>query len=679
MVATAATAGRRAAARRARLVELLEERATASPHGVAYEFVDGDGVVQRLTYAELRARARSLAAAIVAHQKRREGEARPVVLLYPPGLEYVAAVYACFLARAPAVPAYPPEPWRPDLGLPRLTRILERAGEPSVLADEQVAAGLREVAGVDLGPLLVPDGAGADVDLDVLASATGDDVAIVQYTSGSTTAPRGAAVRHRNLDHNIDAIVRSFDLGLQSRGFIWLPPYHDMGLIGGILTPLVVGFPVRLMSPLDFLKRPLAWLQQVSETQATVSGGPNFAYDLCVRRRAEDEWLHGLDLACWRVAFDGAEPIRWRTLVAFARKFEPAGFDASAFYPCYGLAEATLIVSGRHWDGTVFRGRERVAAPRLEDEQAEPLRVSSGPSLPDQELAIVEPGSGRRIGDGEEGELWIHGPSVVDGYWEGGDEDALFGALDGRRFLRTGDLGYLVSDELVVTGRLKDVIVFRGRNYHAADLEQAAVADAPGLRPAAAAFAVEGEHEPQIVIVVEARPSAGDPDDVAAGVRARVLAATGVPLDAVVVGPPGTIPKTSSGKVQRAVCRERFRANAYEGLVVAEGGAAATGQEAAGEAELEDVLGGVAAGVFAAVCGVETCGRDQTLFEIGGDSLRAAEAAAVLEHAFGLPVPVEVVLGTLTPNELAPALLARWRAAGADLEALRERLAEAAA
>jgi acyl-CoA synthetase (AMP-forming)/AMP-acid ligase II len=236
------------------------------------------------------------------------------------------------------------------------------------------------------------------------------------------------------------------------------PPFHDMGLIGGLLTPMAAGFPMRILSPTDFLKAPLWWLGQIGETGTTVTGGPNFAYDLCVRRARTDNAVNGLDLSGWQVAFNGGEPVKQRTLTEFARKFAPAGFRPEAFLPCYGLAEATLMVSCRHWPGT-----------GAGDEP-----VSCGQPVPDQRLAVVDPETGQPVADRAEGEIWIAGPNVTPGYLNGHDEE-MFGTLDGTRFLRTGDLGHLHGGELFITGRAKDVIVYRGVNHHAVDIEAAAL------------------------------------------------------------------------------------------------------------------------------------------------------------------------------------------------------------
>jgi acyl-CoA synthetase (AMP-forming)/AMP-acid ligase II len=525
------------------LTRILAERANATPRTVAYEFVDSGNYVDRLTYGDLHERADRLAANIARHQ----GGARdPVVILHAPGIEYIVALYACFLAGVPAVPAYPPDPGRRDASRARLSRILSDLGAPTVLAGDAVAAeiGTYGVSGARIITRQADEWPGAE-----LPAPTASDIALIQYTSGSSSAPRGVVVRHGHLHHNMRAIARHLHVDQRSRAMIWLPPYHDMGLIGGILTPLFVGFPARLMAPFEFLKRPLEWLRQISDFGATVSGGPNFAYDLCVRAHAREGGVLRADLSRWEVAFNGAEPVRAQTMEAFTRTFASAGFDRKAFFPCYGLAEATLLVSGGHWDG----------------EQPDGLgRVSCGTPLPDQTVIVVDPQTKEPLADGAEGEVWVSGPSVTDGYWGGNGSADLFAERAGRHFLRTGDAGYLSGGRLVVTGRTKDVLVYCGTNYHAADIEQAAVANVPGLRPVAAAFMAERGSKEEIVVVVEAREGTGSRERLAAEVRRRVLAASGLAVSTVVVGPPGTVPRTSSGKVQRPLCRARYVAGEYD-------------------------------------------------------------------------------------------------------------------
>ncbi len=458
------------------LPQILLDRACTQPGQVAYEFLRTGGEIEAITYGRLASAARRLAGQL------RE-DSGPVLILLPPGLGFITAVWGCLLSGRPAVPTYPPGAGGRDRLAARLRSVLADARPTEVIADPFSEELLRTFAPDHSLPTLIAeqDSAAEELPAEEAARITvpaAGDVAIVQYTSGSTGRPKGVVLTHANLIANIRAIADVMELGPWSRSASWLPPYHDMGLIGCILTPVHVGFPVRLMSPLDFLKSPLTWLRQISEVRATATGGPNFAYDLCVRR-ARDNDLRDLDLSSWRVAFNGAEPVRRETLQKFARRFAGNGFRPSAFLPCYGLAEATLIVSGSHWDPAADR-----SSP-----DGRRLHVSCGPVISGSRIAIVA--GGKHLPDGEEGEIWVNGPCVTTGYWHGGGQDGPFGELDGTRFLRTGDLGYLHDGELFVTGRAADVLVHRGVNYHAQDIEDAAVLDNPDVRPVAAAFMVD--------------------------------------------------------------------------------------------------------------------------------------------------------------------------------------------
>jgi len=366
-------------------------------------------------------------------------------------------------------------------------------------------------------------------------------------------------VSHGNLLHNEEMIRRAFGQSADSVIVGWLPLYHDMGLIGNVLQPLYLGARCVLQAPATFLQRPLSWLAAISRYRATTSGAPNFAYDLCVRKIGEEQRA-GLDLASWEVAFNGAEPVRPDTLDRFAAAFAPQGFRRNAFYPCYGLAEATLFVSGGG----------KGAPPVVVAEGARGL-VGCGRPWMDQRLAVVDPESGRLASDGQEGELWISGPSVAQGYWrqpEATERDfraRLAGDLTDTGeglFLRTGDLGFLRGGELFVTGRIKDLIIIRGRNLYPQDVERTAEESHAALRPGCgAAFAVEGDGEERLVVVQELDPHRRDEAGAALEALRRAVAEEHeVMLHQAVLVRAGTIPKTSSGKIQRHAARAAFLA-----------------------------------------------------------------------------------------------------------------------
>lgn len=583
--------------------QVLHDRAGRLPDALAFRFVLDDGRAREVSYADLDLRARTVAAAILAAT---QGSPRPALLLYEPGLDYLAGLFGCFYAGIPAVPAFPPGATRLPRTMSRLLSIVEDADAGLVLTTAKLAPGLREWLGsVMTGRVMTGRAAGSSMPL-VLAtdedgesgqspafgqvldgpspSPSPDSVAVLQYTSGSTSLPRGVMLTNAQLMANCEIIARAFDVRDGSSGVLWLPPYHDMGLIGGILTPVVAEMPVTFMAPTTFLRRPMAWLRTVSRYRATHTGGPNFAFDLALRRLTEAD-LEDLDLSSLELVFTGAEPVRPDTLERFVERFAPHGLRADAVFPCYGLAEATLYVTGRH-AASAATGEQRlsgwrtvsvardaleldaVARPAMSDEPARRLVGCGTPGL-GTGLVIVDPESREPVESGGVGEIWVASPCVADGYWRRPDETAdAFGArtADGHGpFLRTGDLGFLLDGELFVVGRMKDLIVLNGRNHHPVDIEQVCEAAVPGIRRGGgAAFAVEDDESAaeRLVVVYEAEVGIGELGHREAidGIRRAVSRELNLPPHTVVLVSPRTTPKTSSGKVQRWLCRRQFLA-----------------------------------------------------------------------------------------------------------------------
>ncbi|TNF35260.1 MAG: fatty acyl-AMP ligase, partial [Deltaproteobacteria bacterium] len=376
----------------------------------------------------------------------------------------------------------------------------------------------------------------------------GDGVAILQFTSGSTAHPRGVRLSDDNLLANLEVIRRRFGHDRDSVGVIWLPPYHDMGLVGGLLEPLYAGFPVYLMSPLEFLRRPSRWLEAVSRYRATTSGGPDFAYALAVRR-TPPEVRERLDLSSWRVAFSGAERVRASTLAAFTAAFAPTGFDPAAFHPCYGLAEATLYCTGSQ--GVTVHPDD-------------PTLVSCGTVADDHELQIVDPADDRPVAPDAVGEIWLRGPSVAAGYHDPALDERFSGVLGGAAgWLRTADFGRLRDGHLYVVGRMAARVVVRGRTFQAEDIEDLAAGAAPGLRPGrAVATTVEDDPETRLVLLQEVRDPADVPDAerVAEALDEALGRVLGLTLDGLVLLPPGAVLLTSSGKVRRDATAAAWRA-----------------------------------------------------------------------------------------------------------------------
>src|SRR5262245_35423558 len=447
----------------ATLTALLTDRAQRNASDLAFAFLsDGATIKEQMTYADLDRAARRIAGLLRADQVRGE----PVLLLYTPSLEYVAAFFGCLYAGAIAVPAYPPHRNR---SLDRLCAIVRDSGARVVLCSAAVQTSI-ENSVAELPELrslhwIATDAAGADVGEYADESSRPETLAFLQYTSGSTSNPKGVMLSHGNLFHNARLITEGFQLGADSTSVFWLPLYHDMGLIGGVLQPMQIGRPSYLMAPATFLSRPIRWLQAISQYKATISGAPNFAYDLCASK-ATPKQIAELDLSHWRVAFNGAEPVRAETLARFAETFAPCGFRASAAYPCYGLAESTLIVTGGRHDNppvTITLSRGALEQHRVEivtaDHAERRTVVGCGGPLLDQRVAIVDPETATPCPADRPGEIWIAGPSVAQGYWRRPELTATTfraHATSGEGpFLRTGDLGFLHNGELFIPGRIK--------------------------------------------------------------------------------------------------------------------------------------------------------------------------------------------------------------------------------
>jgi 8-amino-7-oxononanoate synthase len=553
------------------LVDLLERRARHQASRTAYIFlVDGETDESPITYAELDRQARAIAAWLQSHDLQGER----ALLLFPAELEFIAAFFGCLYAGVVAVPAYPP---RANRSLDRIQAIAQDSQAKVALTTqsvlERVNPALRETPELKqltwLGIESVPEGIEESWRSPGCKATT---LAFLQYTSGSTGIPKGVMLDHANLLHNCALIGHAFEMTRSLTGVFWLPSFHDMGLVGGVLCPLFQGAPNIIMSPTSFLQRPFRWLQAISRYRATVSGGPNFAYDLCVRKITPEQRAR-LDLSSWTVAFNGAEPVRSETLDRFSETFEPCGFRREAFYPCYGLAEATLIVSGgfkleppvvSSFDAKALENRRVVAVSGIE-EDARRL-VGSGQVLADEEkIVIANPETMTTCAAGQVGEIWVKNPSVAQGYWRRQEETehtfhARLRDTGEGPFLRTGDLGFFQDGELFVAGRLKDLIIIRGLNHYPNDIELTAEKSHDALRPGCgAAFTVDVNDEPRLVLVYEIeRRQQSDLQEVYDALRRDVGREHELQIATIVLVKPGSIPKTSSGKIQRHACRNAF-------------------------------------------------------------------------------------------------------------------------
>ena len=552
-------------------VDLLVERTQERPEQTVYTFLHrGETEAGQLTYGELDRKARAIASVLQSYK----AQGKRALLLYPPGLEFITAFLGCLYASVVAVPAYPP---RPNQKLSRLQAIVADAQPQVILTTNSLLSKTKHRltfnTEMKIDHWLATDDLKDELALDWQSpEINGDTLAFLQYTSGSTGKPKGVMITHGNLLHNSGLIYDSYGHTANSVGVIWLPPYHDMGLIGGVLQPLYGNFPVILMSPVDFLQKPYRWLQAISHYRATTSGGPNFAYEL-VCQKVTEEQVASLDLSSWEVAFTGAEPIRAATLSKFTATFESCGFCANAFYPCYGMAETTLIVTGGQKSANpVIEQVEKVALEQnqvvvTEDSKNSRKIVGCGQSLSGLKIAIVDSQALTKLPDDRVGEIWIAGSSVARGYWNKSEE--LQVAFNGYLadsgegpFLRTGDLGFVKNGELFVTGRIKDTIVIRGQNYYPDDIELTVENSHLALRPnCGAAFAIDLNGSERLVIVHEVKRSylrKLDVKEVIGNIRQSVTAEYNLQIYATVLVKTGSIPKTSSGKIQRHACKAGF-------------------------------------------------------------------------------------------------------------------------
>lgn len=556
------------------LLELLLQQAERRRDQVAFRYCpDGDTEQDRVTYRQLDARARGIAAAL-----QQQGAAGQRVLLFcHPGLDSVAGFFGCFYAGAVAVPV--DEQWPTK----RATAVIPDARAQFALSTADRQAKLRtKVETLAPGPLhwSTLDTPEADADSWALPPIDADSPAVLQYTSGSTGSPKGVVLNHRNYLHNLAGMCAAWQLGFDgspadhpTTGVSWLPNFHDMGFVGGVLAPLYIGGTAVLLSRSSFFMRPIRWMQAMSRYGAVISAAPNLGYHLCVKRSSTQERA-GLDLSHWSVAVNGGDPVDAATLRSFAEAFAPAGFRPEAFLPAYGLAEATLAVTGgsvsptpviRHVDRGAL-GEDRVVDTAHDDDEAATV-VGCGRAGGGQKVFVVDPDTRRRCPDDEVGEVWVAGPSVAQGYWRRPEDTArAFSAVladtgEGP-FLRTGDRGFLRDGELFITGRCQDLITIDGTHYYPNDIEMTVQACDPVLLAGrGAAFAVQPRWNvvEQLIVVQEVhRHHEVELTGLIEKIRAAIATHHKIEAHTVLLVRPMSIPTTTSGKIQRNACREKF-------------------------------------------------------------------------------------------------------------------------
>lgn len=564
------------------IAEIVQQRANVQGDHIALTYLrDGEDDIESCTYRELWEAVSRVAAELAS----RDASGKRAVLLYEPGIKYVAAFLGTMAAGAIAVPAYPPVSRRMA---ERLRGVAADCTPEFVLTTAMFAAGFRSslenvanASWIETDRLPSSSFTCARADLGALA--------MLQYTSGSTGTPKGVMLSHGNIVANCAAVYEWLGPDPERRGCIWLPPYHDMGLLGGVLQPLYAGFPLVFMSPLHFIQRPVRWLRAISKYRVTLSGGPNFSYQTCAANIPDSD-LEGLDLSCWKEAFCGAEPVRPDTLEAFCARFERLGFSSNAVNPCYGLAESTLIVTGKPTGGgPIYRSFLRdhldqgVAALSNEGPDAgagsnepggrEIGLTSCGVVTGGCDLRIVDPVTRTELAPGSVGEIWVAGPSVAQGYWNRPEDSRETFACElpgvAARFLNTGDLGFLQDGQLYVNGRVKDLIKIAGKNHYAEDIERTVEGAHGAISPGGAvAFSIDASEEEAVVVLAEvgSKGASFDQKTVAEAIVTHVTSQHGVAPKAVVLCKRGAIARTTSGKVRRAASRARYLAGEIQPL-----------------------------------------------------------------------------------------------------------------
>jgi acyl-CoA synthetase (AMP-forming)/AMP-acid ligase II len=553
----------------ATLAEMLAIRAATTPDEIRFRFLgNGEETTATLTYAQIDRAARALAAdlALTADPGDR------ALLLYAPGLDFVTAFYGCLYAGIIAIPVAPPQLSKLQIGLGRLASITRNSAARLLLTSADIEAQITPVLAEaeDLAPLRVvaTDRVPADAaEGYVPPSITADSVAYLQYSSGSTGEPKGVILTHRNVLANVRLIAEHTAADADSVGVTWLPTFHDMGLLMGVMQPVYSNRPIISMSPMAFVRRPIRWIGALSRFGATHTVAPNFAFELAVRRISADQ-AKDFDLSRLKAALCGAEPIRADTMNAFAAHFALTRFDPNSLFPCYGLAEATVFVTG----GPVGTGMTALQVDPVALTQGEvKVRADAGRRLVASgrlndgfELVVTDPASAEPAPPGRVGEVCISGESIGIGYWAAPEASAAtFGTTiadhDGR-FLRTGDLGFVHEGRLYITGRLKDLIIVDGSNHYSTDIEHTVMTSHPAVRPdRCAAFQVIDDDVPRLVLVTELATHTADRDEVAAAARQAVGERHSLRLDDIVLVTTGSIPMTSSGKIRRYLLRKQYR------------------------------------------------------------------------------------------------------------------------
>jgi len=556
------------------LVDLVQHRTITDPEINIFTFLeDGEDQIIIQNYIEFEERVRAIAANL--QKKYKPGDR--MIMLYQPGINFINAFFGCLFAGMIAIPTYPPNVTKLQRSLPRFLSIYNDSKPSAILSTKDIIELSKPVFEENPAFGVVDWLSTEEISNEEATSwrkpeITEDSLAFLQYTSGSTALPKGVMVSHRNLLYNSEMLRQAFSVGTEDSMFTWLPAYHDMGLIGGIIFPIYAGMSIVLMSPLHFLQRPYRWLKAISDYKITISGSPNFGYDWCTRR-IKPEQLDGINLSSWRLAFNGAEPVRPKTLKNFNKKFSDCGFKMETFYPCYGLAEATLFVSGG-------LANEKPIINQIDKDKLlkdyidlnvgqENLQdfVGCGRNWPDQDIKIVNPESFVECESNQVGEIWVSGPHIAQGYWQNPEAtEETFHAFivdNNGPYLRTGDLGFFIDKELYIGGRLKDLIIIDGLNHYPQDIEFTIERCHPGIRTGfITAFSIEENNSERLVIVAEFKGEfINNLEEARNSIRQAVADEHEIRVHDIVLIKTRTIAKTANGKIQRRLCKAEYLTN----------------------------------------------------------------------------------------------------------------------
>lgn len=647
------------------IVDYLYHHATHQPNEIAFRFLnDTEQVSSELTFQQLWQASDGIASFLTS--KVQPGST--IMLLYPPGLDYIKAFYGCLIAGMIAVPLYPP---RANKKSDRIINVAQSCQAPIALTTQSELTNIetcwQQQNSENLELAFYPsDNIAAQSEVQpCVADLSMTAPAFLQYTSGSTGVPKGVIITHGNIVGNVNHLSNTAD-GRKSDVFVnWLPLFHDLGLITAILWPVYLGSPSILMAPATFIRNPYYWLKAISDYRGTKCGAPNFAYDLCTNK-VTDEQITTLDLSSWRVAYNAAEPVKAATLNGFSSRFSDCGFSESNFYPGYGMAEATVFITGGDADQCpeiLSVDKQCLAEKQLilvdENYQALSQMVSCGRASYPHDVRVVDPVSTTELAEGQVGEVWFSGPSVSPGYWQLPELSAdTFGQIiegapqSEHRYLRTGDLGVMWNGELYITGRMKDLIILRGTNYYPQDIEASTVNAHPAIRMGyCAAFAVVEADREKLVVVTELERSffrSVDKDEVINAIRQQILVDHQVNVDQVVLLKPYVIPVTSSGKIQRA----RTRLLLLEGALstLAQSSLQVSSQLIKPNTEAEQVIHDI----WCQTLNIKQVSIEDNFFNVGGDSVTAIQICADISRYFNtINVAVEQLLDLPTIKELA--------------------------